>query len=885
MYDTQPGYDAIRIGGVEVARFTPQGLSAIFNSSPTTKYVDKSGDDSAGNGNIESPFLTIAKAIASVNDAGDCSVVKPYLICVGPGTYTETQLNIPSYCCVRGSSLITTIIQPASTSQHLFVLPTMCEISFMTLQNVGVGYAAIYSSNFALSTDFSQCHKLSIFNCDTAVKCIASSGPCTVYMEYVDVDEVYTQAIYCQGSNGFLAYINTENFYTYPSVVTTPQCLATGTATIDIFTGVISGIGTDIGVEVSDGALLNANGVVFSGSDIAILVSNVGAGSTILFDGVAQGETFAISVQHPAASGAVAGAVDYQKISVVDGANVNINVAGISGDAGQYVLKKILQGINTEQVIDLSKVIRNSADVGVESGGDITVVSGRQINVASGSGYLLDPTGGYIKYISWTGANLTIPADTEQWIFVTTSSTVSMSASQPDSEQVVNIGRVKANSTGLDLAITSSLSVLQYGNNAENLLRSGFGAFFGSGGIVSENASPLHLDISAGQYYFGTRGISISSDSVISFTSHYRGNPSGDLTVLGVTVVDVGQYDDGSGSLAAITALSYAKHAVYISRVGSAQKVHLVYSQAQYASQLLAQSATLPTPPSWVKNSVALLASIIVTPGATSLTQIIDERSRPGFIPSGLSGVTRHGDLTGLSNDDHTQYLLTSGTRAMTGNLNMGSRNVVSVGTVDGVVVSSHESRHLPNGSDPLDTAAASTISTSTTNTTGIANSFARSDHTHAFTPLVTADLPSVNYCQVSNSANLTPAASSTTALPWNIDIVANAAQHSTSVNNSRFIANNSGVYSLSGILAAFSGSGIPVSIAIRIDGSVVSAYQYVFQGVTNSAKYPIYWNVLVPMTSGHYAEVYITFGSGAGPTVYMSGYQAIAQWQFLGRS
>ena len=35
-------------------------------------------------------------------------------------------------------------------------------------------------------------------------------------------------------------------------------------------------------------------------------------------------------------------------------------------------------------------------------------------------------------------------------------------------------------------------------------------------------------------------------------------------------------------------------------------------------------------------------------------------------------GVTDHGALTGLGDDDHTQYHLTDGTRAMTGGLNMG---------------------------------------------------------------------------------------------------------------------------------------------------------------------------------------------------------------------
>lgn len=38
-----------------------------------------------------------------------------------------------------------------------------------------------------------------------------------------------------------------------------------------------------------------------------------------------------------------------------------------------------------------------------------------------------------------------------------------------------------------------------------------------------------------------------------------------------------------------------------------------------------------------------------------------------------------HGSLTGLSDDDHTQYLLTNGTRALSGNWDVGNKNIVNV--------------------------------------------------------------------------------------------------------------------------------------------------------------------------------------------------------------
>jgi len=45
-------------------------------------------------------------------------------------------------------------------------------------------------------------------------------------------------------------------------------------------------------------------------------------------------------------------------------------------------------------------------------------------------------------------------------------------------------------------------------------------------------------------------------------------------------------------------------------------------------------------------------------------------------------GVGQHGSLTGLGSDHHTQYLLISGTRAMSGNLDMGSQSITSVNSV-----------------------------------------------------------------------------------------------------------------------------------------------------------------------------------------------------------
>jgi hypothetical protein len=74
----------------------------------------------------------------------------------------------------------------------------------------------------------------------------------------------------------------------------------------------------------------------------------------------------------------------------------------------------------------------------------------------------------------------------------------------------------------------------------------------------------------------------------------------------------------------------------------------------------------------------------------------------------------------------------------------MSGNQITNVGNVDGVDISAHASRHLPNGLDALTTGAASSVSRLTSNTEGIANSFARQDHTHNVIEEVATIIPTV---------------------------------------------------------------------------------------------------------------------------------------------
>jgi hypothetical protein len=125
---------------------------------------------------------------------------------------------------------------------------------------------------------------------------------------------------------------------------------------------------------------------------------------------------------------------------------------------------------------------------------------------------------------------------------------------------------------------------------------------------------------------------------------------------------------------------------------------------------------------------------VFYTPNEGWVTRVEAENLLYSFDGSSwgnLGSAVSHSALLNLTNDDHLQYLPRSGVRPMTGALDMGGNNISNAGTINGVSITAHGSRHNPGGADAVATAAAVTI-TDTTNAEGTATSLARSDHQHA---------------------------------------------------------------------------------------------------------------------------------------------------------
>lgn len=200
------------------------------------------------------------------------------------------------------------------------------------------------------------------------------------------------------------------------------------------------------------------------------------------------------------------------------------------------------------------------------------------------------------------------------------------------------------------------------------------------GGIIGDTGTN-ELTLTASEYYHGFNEIECSAqDTSVSdnFTTYYR-DGSGNFIFATSTTWDNANYDDGSGTLAAISNNRYANHWIYLDMEEPCSLI-LIYGREQFTSQAGAEAELAPsTVPLRVSSHSKLIARLTFQESGTASLSI-GSTLLEGVSASAASD---HGLLSGLTDDDHSQYLLVNGTRAMTGTLQMGSNNISGIISAD----------------------------------------------------------------------------------------------------------------------------------------------------------------------------------------------------------
>jgi hypothetical protein len=694
-------------------------------------------------------------AMASILDA---SPTKPYVLQIGPGIYSLSEpLVIKGNVTVKVNGHGSVILEPADPDNDVVKInQSTSRLQGVTIRGAtGANAAGIRITD--VSTLISICDIVTVLNCTESVVIESTTKDIQAVFRNLRLisSSITKKLLRIQSNGGFQSIVRI-----YSAILTDDDgtlfedaILLTGAGVrLDANTVLArSTVGSGNGIRINNGAeLVSQSGAEIEGFDKNLFAENSGTAPTIRTTTVMlrNGVTADLDIEHPGTMGAGLFKANVStKVFVDDDAPIKLRIDDPSPESaiGVFLRGEIIQADKFSQQVNISKLGRAASTMGVYSGGVLSDGGGLNVGVSIGSGFCLDAVDKFVREVFWESATLVLLPLSVSYIYVTSSGVVSQASTLPDTEENIILGRVATFVTEIHFIESTPILLSHIGNKIAAFNREAFGPIYNTGSQVSENGSTARaLDISPGIYWFGTNRFAPSGGQAVEFFLFYR-DGLGEFNVISeVTQVTNTQYDDNSGALVAIPAGKFVKHSLYLIGDGDNEQYSVVTGQAIHDTLIEAEASNLALPPISFDDAMVLIATIIVEEGNPAL-RIYDARPTPQHRASGLSASSFHDELLDRGNADaHPQLLNRDGSKAMSGNLNMGGQNITNVGQVDGVDVSNHAARHLPNGVDPIAVATAvlgglmsavdkvkfDTIQTGATQNDTDANLRARSTHT-----------------------------------------------------------------------------------------------------------------------------------------------------------
>lgn len=296
---------------------------------------------------------------------------------------------------------------------------------------------------------------------------------------------------------------------------------------------------------------------------------------------------------------------------------------------------------------------------GIIAGGIVTRATGLDLNVSQGAGFIFHQTESATRYVTWAGTVLTLPANSLVDIYVNDQKQV-LSAPHPiDQRDSILLATAGTSASGVLTLSAEHVETMQVVPQLSEYAIKLFGALHVSG-LITEVYSPpgLQLEVDSGTYYNGIHFNSTTAASPITFTYWYRNGSGGWTTSTGHTAIDPNFYDNGTGTLAALTTGQWKKDLLFVSTNDGGQEFHVVYAQEYYSSSDEAVSGHIPAVSDDILNTSLRLAGLVVQGASSQVTVVVDLKPKLGQFSTGTTAVTDHGLLSGLSDDDHLQYQL-----------------------------------------------------------------------------------------------------------------------------------------------------------------------------------------------------------------------------------
>jgi len=646
------------------------------NQDPRRITVAKKGGD----------FSSISASVAYITDSSE---VNRYVINVGPGEFIEKTIDLRGkpYVTVVGSDIQSTHIMP-SGSHDQFLLGNTNEVSFLSLMGQNVpGYSGFVVEDI---DGFALVHKISMYDWDCGIKVIGNVSSSQFFGEYVDINGAFSYGTYTSSSNGTYTFTSMENYYLFPSGSPSIGNYAVGAgAEIDIYTAAFTGDSTSgsISIVLEDGAQLEAAAVDIEGWGYGFKVPNSGSAPIFRMVGSMIHNTIEddFLVEQPTTQGRFQGISNHQKITNAS-PNFYWNFLD-DADGENDVTRKLSVTFEDGTHTDATTLIFNGSAMGVLNRGEISVVTGLTASVSGGFGYVKVPSTEIYKRLDWPDTQIILPSSSNNYLYFNDNQVLLYGGTSPDYLNNIILGRVVTNQTGIAFIDQSPYLAAHTANLLSTFNRQALGPVYSEGSIVSSNiAVSYSVDVTNGNYFFSENQFLPTGGTGITFTRYYLSGS--DWNTTSTTTVPSNVYNSGS-SLVPMSSSYFTKHSLYVVGQGIEEQYFLVVGQNQFATLVETEGANLPLPPTYFSDSVVSIASIYVQSGSSNIIQIEDIRPVIGFKASGVNASSVHGNLLGLSADDHTQYLLVDGAREMAADLGLGGNDLYNVNLITATSVSS----------------------------------------------------------------------------------------------------------------------------------------------------------------------------------------------------
>jgi len=363
--------------------------------------------------------------------------------------------------------------------------------------------------------------------------------------------------------------------------------------------------------------------------------------------------------------------------ATVDSSSTNLTFAT---SASIYDLFKI-SALGTPTYTTIQDFIDLSQGASAWDGFDITDGGSGTVDIAAGEGLIKSTDSGIGANFSFDyagTAGLALTDNNTNYIYIDYNSGTPIAAATITFSSVnlrtqIMIGRVYRDG--------STLHILEAGQFFEEYQTKSckkdfelYGFQRASGEIIGETGT-RNITVTAGVDYCAHNRITTPAIDTSGADHFDVWNSSASTTpdAAGVSAVDNANYWNGS----AVTALTVNRYGTRFFYRDFDGHIQMQYGTSNAVSIATALAETVPVPPVFLRDFSIYIGRIVIRQGVGSFAEI----TNPFETPEQGTSVTDHGDLAGLTDDDHAQYLLLAGRSGQTVNDDVTFNNIIA-GTV-----------------------------------------------------------------------------------------------------------------------------------------------------------------------------------------------------------